>query len=72
MKIVCNLGIQTLEPENSTQSAFESEFKMYLADAKISIIDPLTYWKEKKVLLLLLYSIAVDVLAVPATSAPVE
>lgn len=59
-------------PKASPGAQFQNELKIYLLDAKSTTSDPLDYWKAKRQSLPILYSIAVDVLSVPATSAPVE
>jgi hypothetical protein len=60
-------------PRTDAIDKFDNEYRMYLIDAKtVAGDDPLEYWKRKKDALPIIYSVAVDILAIPATSAPVE
>lgn len=60
-----------------SSSAAELELEAYLSELKASggtflSVDPFAFWNERKDKYPFMYNVAVDVLAIPATSAPVE
>lgn len=58
----------------NNETALEVELNVYIAKSKSfdHKSDPLKFWTDRKEKLPLMFDVAVDILAVPATTAPVE
>lgn len=59
---------------SNDESAIDIEQNIFIMEIKKleGINDPFAFWSEQKERLPLLYNIAIDVLSIPATTAPVE